>query len=285
MQPPQADPLNQPGHLARFEPLPRGESGRVLTLGWKLLLNASLLLIPALLASLLVPTLALLAWFGSDEMLLISAILIPMIFAIQIAWAGTYPEWPLNRLLTWRLRRSCLSRSTCLLNPGQRESWIRSARMVEWVPQEHWNTTRLDTARDVMLIEVTESGVIMEGDKARYYLPPDSILDSQFVSIRPTGCFHRLHFVILTVRTADGPIEFPIAYRDYGFGNLSSRRRREQTEQLCRQIGEIATGSESSFSDPDYEHRLRADQRHPSTSGGRRPRESVANPYAAPKLV
>ena len=186
-------------HLARIEPVAATSAGRVLTLSWKLLLNASLLLIPMIIVGSFAPILALVLWFGSGKTVLAAAIAIPVIFATQIAWAGTYPEWPMNQWLVWRLRRSCRTRATSDHPKDDELDWIESARMVEWVPREHWNATKLDTAADVMLIDVGDGGVTLEGDFASYRFPPASIIDVDVESIRPTGCFHRLHFVVLTV--------------------------------------------------------------------------------------
>ena len=168
--------------LARVEPIDDRDAGRVLTFGWKLLLNASLLLMPVLMVALFIPILGLAVLIGSSKSLLVAAVVIPVIFATQISWAGTYPEWPMNQLLVWRLRRACRSR---LRGPGS--AWIETARMVEWVPRENWNATKLDTAEDVMLIRIGDFGVEMEGDRSHYLFPPASIIDVQLETIRPSG--------------------------------------------------------------------------------------------------
>ncbi|MCA9140481.1 MAG: hypothetical protein KDB00_27105 [Planctomycetales bacterium] len=272
-------------HLARIEPVDDAHRGRVLTLGWKLLLNLSLMIIPVVLAGVFMPLLALVALVGSGKVLLLSAVAIPVAFAAQVSWAGTYPEWPMNQLLVWRLRRSCRRR----MCGRSQQSWIDSARMVEWVPRENWSATKLDTARDVMLIDVSESGVRMEGDFATYTLPCASIIDVEVESIRPKGCFHCLHFVVITVRTEDGPTEFPLAYRDHQLGRLRSTHRMNQTQSLCQQIRNIATGGDFSFIDPEYDRRdrrdpslLRVDQAACKVSQSTGDR---MNPYATPRSL
>ena len=280
-------------HLAVIEPLADREAGRVLSLRWKLLLNFSLLMIPAIMVGLFAPIVGLVMWIGSGKTVLAAAIAIPTVFAAQVSWAGTYPEWPMNRWLTWRLRRSCRNRL------GDRHvNWIDSARMVEWVPRDNWGATKLDTAKDVMLIQVDETGVRMEGDFARYHFPPGSIIDVEVDSVRPTGCFHRLHFMVLTVRSIDGPIEFPLAFRDFRLGSLRSRQRLSQTDALCRSIRGIATGGDFSYYGPEGERHARienghgidrtsADQTGADRTGANRSGVLAAsdNPYAAPRSV
>ncbi|WP_182867206.1 hypothetical protein [Stieleria mannarensis] len=273
--------------LATVTPVPEPYAGRVLTIGWKLMLNASLLLAPVLMVGLVSPLFLLSAWVGSGVALLPAAVLVPLIIVGQISWAGTYPEWPMNQWLVRRLRRSLRMRPQGGLDPETRDhDWIQTARLVEWVPRENWNATMLDTAEDVMLIHIDEAGVAMEGDHSRYWFPAASIIDVGVESVRPTGCFHRLHFVVVTVRTADGPLEFALAYRDHRLGGLRSRHRRQQTIQLCNDIGRIATGGDFSYRDPGGEHRQRLDLGHVGVGkpGAQSPRPQL-NPYAAPRSV
>ena len=296
MHQPPSDP-----YLASITPVPEREAGRVLTLGWKLLLNASLLLVPVLMVGLVSPLFALSLWVGSGRALLASAVVLPLIVVAQVSWAGTYPEWPMNQLLVRRLRRSCRSRLRGMpaggqhpqgpveqgpVEQGPEPNWIETARLVEWVPRENWNATKLDTAEDVMLIHVDRWGVAMEGDFSRYRFPAASIIDVGVESVRPTGCFHRLHFVVLTVRTADGPLEFSLAYRDHRLGGLRSRHRRRQTEELCGEIRCIATGGDFSYRDPDGDRLMRPDIAHVGVDTPAAQNAAVRrNPYAAPRSL
>ncbi|QDV88727.1 hypothetical protein TBK1r_77620 [Stieleria magnilauensis] len=287
--------------LASITPLPKQEAGRVLTLGWKLLLNASLLLVPVLMVGLVSPLFVLSLWVGSGRALLVSAVVIPLIVVAQVSWAGTYPEWPMNQLLVRRLRRSCRSRTRTRgaggqhsqvpaeqvpVEQGGRLNWIETARLVEWVPRENWNATKLDTAEDVMLIHVDGWGVVMEGDFSRYRFPAASIIDVHVESVRPTGCFHRLHFVVVTVRTEDGPLEFALAYRDHRLGGLRSRHRRRQTEELCGEIRRIATGGDFSYRDPDSDRLMHLDPAHLGVDAPAAQQAAARlNPYAAPRSL
>ncbi|QEF96085.1 hypothetical protein Mal15_01110 [Stieleria maiorica] len=270
--------------LATVTPVPEPHAGRVLTLGWKLMLNASLLLAPVLMVGFVSPLFLLSAWVGSGIALLPAAVLVPLIIVAQISWAGTYPEWPMNQWLVRRLRRSLRRRRADQEAGAGQLDWIQTARLVEWVPRENWNATMLDTAEDVMLIRVDAFGVAMEGDYSRYRFPPASIIDVGVESVRPAGCFHRLHFVVVTVRTAEGPLEFALAYRDHRLGGLRSRSRWRQTQQLCDDIRSIATGGDFSYCDDDV--CARSDSQHvgPGGPAGESVRPRL-NPYAAPRSL
>ena len=77
--------------------------------------------------------------------------------------------------------------------------------------------------------------------------------------------------MILYIRTGDGPIELPIFYRDYGFGDLARSKRRAQTAALADQINSIAAGLQ--YTPPTVAPSM------PRSS----PHQSI-NPYAAPAI-
>ncbi len=191
---------------------------------------------------------------------------------ISVAWVTAqfvivfvYPEWPMNRRLSARLRRHVADR-------GDRSNWATDpdVRVVELVPRERWNKLLLDTATDLLLLRVDSAGVMMEGDCDRYELPAASILGVELESIRPSGWFTDTHMVIIYARTEAGPVELPISYRDHQFGALRNLRRRDQAMELVHRINSIAKGQ----------------QFHPLTTAAESPLEipSVdANPYAPPQ--
>lgn len=157
---------------------------------------------------------------------------------LQFVLVFMYPEWPLNRVLAARLRESVKLRDLPLVPADQRGS-----RVVELVPRDRWRRLALETATDLMLIHVDQFGVWMTGDRHEYSLPADSILAAELESIKPSGWFTQTHMVVLYVRTGDGPIELPIAYRDHDLGGLSSNRRRGEAMELLERIQRIARGS------------------------------------------
>lgn len=262
---------SQNDHLATITPNEYGGDPQVLTLAWNLLGNSIILATPLLIIAAAVLTGQVIARITSVSGL--STFLPSLVCAIgiQVAWAGAFPEWPGNQLLAFRMRRLARRR-------GSRDSY----RMVEWVPRENWQAVKLETASDLMLIHVSETGVLMEGDRQNYDFPSASIIDASVHSVRPTGCFHAMHYVILTVRTASGPMEFPIAFRDPRLGRLRSSARRREAFELQSRIAAIATGSDFSFSLQDSVAEQDTDrgteQLPPFAS-------QLANPYAAPRSV
>lgn len=266
-------------HLADIRPISGRDSATVLSLPWKCFLNASLVLMPMLMTLLIAPVIVMGMWFGWQSVPLLLGAGLLVVFLAQILWAGSYPEWPVNQSLVWRLRRTCRRRNRAGSGPGE---WIETARMVELVPRDNWRQTRLDTAEDVMLIRVTDHGVMMEGDRFRYFFPPASILDAHVESLRPGGCFHRLHFAILTARTEHGPQEFPLAFRDHGWSELRSSRRYRATHQLCERILSIATGSDMSLTNPYAADEWTANSPHVGVAA---PKQPNRNPYAAPRIL
>ena len=174
----------------------------------------------------------------NDEAIGISLVVLAFVWmTTQFVFVFAYPEWPMNRLLCLRLRRSVAGRDRPLVLP-----WDRNSRVVELVPRERWRKLSLETATDVMLIRVDQSGVWMTGDLFEYALPRESILSAELHSIRPPGWFTSTHMVILHVRTSQGPIELPISYRDHSLGSLISRKRRVAALDLVQRINHIARG-------------------------------------------
>lgn len=184
-------------------------------------------------------------------------------------WLVSYPEWPANQHLRRRLVRAVLRREHDVVGFRQPAG---TQRMVEWVPREDWTATTLETASDVMLIQVDRSGIKMEGDRQRYIFPGACIIDVCVESIRPSGSFHQLHYVVLLARTESGPIEFPIAYRDHGWRSLSSKNRYEEAMELCQQIAAIATGGDFTY-------------RHAGHDVPPLPKHQQLNPFAAPRMT
>ncbi|WP_233215783.1 hypothetical protein [Rhodopirellula bahusiensis] len=157
----------------------------------------------------------------------------------QLTIVCRYEEYPFHLLLARRLRRVIAVRSNPVVRPSD-----DGARFCEIVPQERWNRLRLETASDLVWVRVDENGVWMEGDRHRYHFGPNSILGAIPQSFTPAGGWTQLHAAMIYVRTADGPEEFPLVYRDFQFANMKSADRRRQRDAMVDAICEIARGSE-----------------------------------------
>jgi hypothetical protein len=257
---------DSPNHLAQITPVGRGQSGNVLGL-------ASLLLSSALLIASQAGWV--LAMFAGLLMLSINAAAATIMLLIALAWlclqfalVFMYPEWPLNRLLALRVCRSVEARPNPLVSPTE-----GGVRVVELVPRTRWHKLALETATDLMLIRVDDKGVWMSGDRCEYSLPRDSILGAELHRVTPSGWFTATHMVIVYVRTDDGQIELPVAYRDHGIGSLRSSQRCAHAAELLASILEIANG-----------HRYQPPTEPPRRVVSQAPRWS-GNPFQAPTSI
>ena len=262
-EPPMPDP---PAPIAHIRPVGRRQSGNLLSL-------ASLLVSSALLIAFQAGWV--LAMFAGLLMLSINATAAAVMLLISLAWlclqfalVFMYPEWPLNRLLTHRLCRSVETRLNPLVSPAE-----EGVRVVELVPRPRWQKLALETATDLMLIRVDDQGVWMTGDRCEYSLGRDSILGAELHSVTPSGWFTATHMVIVYVRTDEGQIELPLAYRDHGFGSLRSSRQRAEAADLLSRILRVARG-----------HLYQPPIEPPRSEIARAPRWS-ANPFQSPTII
>ncbi len=273
-------------HLATITPIESGQARRVMNLPSLLMHNAAFVALQTGWLLLGIFSWALIRMPGGTERAVgvLGFWLAMMWLGCQFVIVFVYPEWPMNRLLSSRLRRSVSDRN-------DRPVWANDLdnRVVELVPRERWNQLLLDTATDLMLIRVDSLGVQMEGDCHRYDLPCESIIGVELHSIRPSGWFTDTHMVVIYARTGDGPVELPISYRDHQWGCLRNSRRREQALSLVDEINRIATGgSFGPLTAPSIEgewERGSTDHTPGGNGAERRPPSSTINPYAAPSIV
>lgn len=260
-----------PNHLAGITPVDRRDSQNIL--GVTSLLAHSFLLVAfqagwvvLMFASLFVLRVSTFAGVGMASLAFAW-------LAMQFVLVFAYPEWPLNRLLSWRLRQSIEMRKSPLVSPSDDE-----VRVVELVPRERWRKLSLETATDLMLLKIDESGVWMTGDRNEYALPSASIIGVELHSTKPPGWFTATHMAILTIRTDQGPTELPISYRDHGFGTLSSRRRQRQAMELVEKIAAVARGQ--MYQPPTAPPAPHLDAAQLDVGSRRSP-----NPYQTPTIV
>ncbi|OYP37036.1 hypothetical protein [Rhodopirellula sp. MGV] len=263
-----------PKHLATITTL-NERGSRALSLQFTLISNVFLVIVPTALGFVgsLAPLFIAVNVWGSlsvRSFLIVLGTSVGVTVCSIAIWATRFPEWPMNQWLDQRLRNRCRKRFQSSPDHSMK-FWIDSAPMCEYVRREAMQATlfpKLETASDIALIRIHADGITMEGDRARYSFPAASILGTTIETIRPAGCFHKLHYVHVFVRTEQGTDEFPISLRDCGWGRLSAKKRRVDAEQLAERINQIATGSEYELSDPDYARRA---QTSPTNS---------INPYA-----
>lgn len=225
-------------HLAEITPIAPEYAGRVLGFLPVMLTGLLLIVIHTSWISILFLVMYLLRESPASAPLL-TAMLILGGLCFQFLLSRTYPEWPLNHLVRCRLSKNLQRR-------GIDRRWLDDEgeiHFLEWVPDDRWDGQHLDNASDVMLARREDNCLFMEGDKNSYRIPGASILQVDFQAVTFRGWMTPTFLVVLTVRTKDGPIELPIARRDFRLGSLSASSRRALTMTWCDQIHQIATGN------------------------------------------
>lgn len=228
----------QSDHLAQISPVVNQRRGQVLNLK-NLVLNAVLLVL--IHTSWIFVLFAVFFTTGSPRMLspALTALLLVLGIGFQVMINRCYPEWPLNHLVRRRLKRR-LRRCGHLPDKNKHTDLV----FAEWIPRDRWQGQHLDNAVDVMFARVEAGNLIMAGDQYHYLIPGASILDVEFQTVTLRGWMTPTHLVILTLRTEEGPIEMPMARRDFEFGSLRPSQRRLLTLQWCDELMSIARGSE-----------------------------------------
>jgi len=274
-------PTGEHEQLARVQRLPPTERADVVfSLPWNLFANGVICLVPL---TLILPAVVLMFALGTATpiRMAVGIAAVTISLAAQFAWAASFPEWPTNRWLRRRLLAAIGRRADA-------RNWLgdRTTRMVEWVPRDHWSAARLETAEDVLFVSAGAPGLRLEGDRYRITIPAASIIAADLQPVRPPGCFHRLYFVVVTIRTADGPWELPLSLRDHSLGRLSAPRRRHDAHRLRERVQQIADAAEWSFRTPP-QLAGDGDARHLDPSQRLPPRAKMLdpNPFAAPRSL
>lgn len=149
-----------------------------------------------------------------------------------------FPGCSMDRQLCRRLLKTVELRDKPVVSPFDPDT-----RVVELVPRDRWQGKLcLDTATDLMMIRVDESGLWMKGDWFRYELPAESLLCAHVENLRSPGGFYQIFMIVVQVRTVDGTIELPISYRDHRWGCLRSSARFDQANQLADRINSVSKG-------------------------------------------
>lgn len=223
--------------LAEITPVEPSQSRRVMN-GWTIARN-SIYLILFQTSWLWFAALGVLAmqWTLASAAMACATIAIALL-ALQCFVVVVYPEWPINGWLCNQLRLAINDRTN-------KPDWVcDDSRVVELVPRERWDRASFETATDLLLIHVDESGVRLEGDCHRYNLPADSILGADLHILRPPGWITSTAMVIIIAKTDQGPIELPISYRDHGYGSLLFSARQSHAIELADAISRIAKGDQ-----------------------------------------
>ncbi|MBI3464397.1 MAG: site-2 protease family protein [Planctomycetes bacterium] len=212
--------------VVRVEPVPDVYAGSVLSAGhrWRCLMYA-VGLISILLGGLgfLVSAVVVLVR-GTSIGPVSSSVLATLCVILGIACLPTFVKVGIavqlhgNRVLYRAACRSQRVRPGLLVDPDDPD-----AIFVEVVPRQHWakSNWKLETAADVgfLRIDHVRGALLFEGDRERYTIPAEAILDCEVERVEPPSRFagqtdHYPHFMaVVRAKGQDGVWEAPIAPR------------------------------------------------------------------------
>lgn len=223
--------------LAKIEELPAQDQARILSLGSNLFHNFLLVLYgtsPMVTFFSAILSLSISVWFWPLALLLFCA---TVFLVVCVSISQCYPEWPINYRLMALMNQAVKRRADAIVRPDQ-----EGVRFAEFVPLERSRAVKLDTAIDVMLVRVDDSGLRMEGDRCRYFLPSESIVNVSLEDQRPLGWLVKNYYIVVLARTESGITSIRFALRDFKFGSLKPSRRELATNELAQKIASIACG-------------------------------------------
>ena len=138
----------------------------------------------------------------------------------------------LRSIARWAFSR----RADVLVGPDNPE-----AVFVDIIPRSHWGEAMLEPATDMgfFAIDYDRRELLFEGDIKRYRIPFEAIGSCQLeeYSLGYEQWKADVHFVtVLTVETATGPREIPLAGRHLEFQSRRATERRLQAHTFCSRI-------------------------------------------------
>ena len=234
-----ASPAPQaPGCFAEITPVSSAERGHVLN-SWNLWVAAALTLLP-------IPV-GLIGGFGG---LGLGAYLCSRVPALAGACAVgglvcgflsvlalvSFQHFLASRYLRSVARRLFPQRADSLVQPDDAQ-----ADFVDVIPRSHWGESMLEPASDIGFFAIDQSRreLLLEGDSKRYRIPFEAVAACQIeeYALGREQWEADLHFVtVLTVETANGPREIPLAGRHIAFHSRRAAERRAQAHELCERI-------------------------------------------------
>jgi hypothetical protein len=148
----------------------------------------------------------------------------------------SYQHFLASRYLRWFARRVFSRRAELLVQPDS-----PGADFVDIIPRSHWGEAMLEPATDIgfFAIDLARRELLFEGDSKRYRIPFEAVEGFQIeeYSLGHEQWKADVHFVtVLTVETATGPREIPLAGRHLKFTRRRAAQRRAQAHEFCSRI-------------------------------------------------
>jgi hypothetical protein len=146
-----------------------------------------------------------------------------------------------QHVLASRFLRSVACRRFALRVDSQVHPDAAHVDFVDVIPRSHWGQLMLEPATDIGFFAIDQSRreLLLEGDSKRYRIPFGAVASCQIeeYALGREQWEADLHFVtVLTVETANGPREIPLAGRHLAFHSRRAAERRAQAQELCGRI-------------------------------------------------
>jgi hypothetical protein len=155
---------------------------------------------------------------------------------LSVVGLVAYQHFLASRYLRWIARWAFSRRSNPLVQPDHPE-----VAFVDIIPRSHWGEAMLEPATDMgfFAIDYDRRELLFEGDVKRYRIPFEAVGSCQLeeYSLGNEQWKADVHFVtVLTVETATGPREIPLAGRHLEFQTRRAAERRLQAHTFCSRI-------------------------------------------------
>jgi hypothetical protein len=159
--------------------------------------------------------------------------------------------------VVWNLFFARYPTSRFMLRQARRAFELRADPAVDWndpdlvfvdiIPRINWGKTMMENATDIGFLELNQKKreLIFEGDRERYWIPVDSILEvkHEFWASPAQHQFQRSpslnHLVVVRAMTAGGPWETWFYRRHSGFHPQTAKRRLDDSLELESRIREL----------------------------------------------
>jgi len=234
------------GRLATVNAVEPADAGRVLTRTNALLQTAiGVILIFGGLGLAFVPSIVIAHLPGQqpDWLVGVGVVAMMLMIALNLVWlVGSYPMYFTMRFMLWQTRRAFDAR----LNPAV-DLNDPELVFVDIVPPINRGKHMMENASDIGFLKIDKSRreLIFEGDRERYWIPAESILEvkheywADSVKHQLQSAPNLNHDILVRAMTANGPWETWLYRRHHRFRAKTAKRRLADALELQAMIAEL----------------------------------------------
>jgi hypothetical protein len=158
---------------------------------------------------------------------------------LNLLWVMFYGNYLTARFMLRQTQRAFARRAEVAVNMNNPDLWF-----VDIIPPKNWGKMTLENATDIGFLELDKSRreLIFEGDRERYWIPVESILEvkhefwsepvQHHFQSKPT----QHHLTVVRAMTPDGPWETWFYRRQVRFRMRTAKRRLADAQELEEKI-------------------------------------------------